>query len=284
MMRSTALCLALLALAAPVSAASSQTQAGAQAARSFAYADLADLALEAPIVAHVRVEDSDVLSSREAPNVPYGHRRFLIEASIVALIRSPGPMPAKVAWLVDIPNDARGRRARIERGTEYLVLAMPAPGSPDEWRLVAPDSLLPYSPGTADRLREILREALAPSAPAEIIGVGRAFHVPGSLPGESETQIFFLTADQRPISLSILRRPGEAPRWSVATGELVDDSAEAPERETFLWFRLACGLPRTLPPQTLAEADSAERPRIIEDYRLVLDALGPCMRHRRAQP
>jgi hypothetical protein len=105
--------------------------------------------------------------------------------------------------------------------------------------------------------------------------------VPGSLPGESETQIFLQTANGRPISLNVLRRPGETARWSVALSEIVDDAAEPPQRDTLLWYRLACTLPPQLPPQSLQEATDAERRTIATDYRLIKEGLGPCARSRR---
>lgn len=252
------------------------------ATAGFAYADLADLALAAPVVAHVRVERSDALSERETTGVPTGHRRFLIEASVVALIRGQGGLPARVRYLVDLPNDDRGRRQRIRRGTEYLLFASQAPGEPDELRLTAPDAQLPFDAATAAQLREILRESLASGAPPRIVGIGRAFHVPGSLPGESETQFFLLAADDRPISISVLRRPGEEPRWSVALGELVDAAAAAPRPDTLLWYRLACTLPRTLPAESVRDATESEARAIRADYRLVLEGLGRCERRRTA--
>src|SRR6185503_7233832 len=115
-----------------------------------------------------------------------------------------------------------------------------------------------YNAATAERLRALLRELTAADAPPRITGIGRAFHVPGSLPGESETQIFLQTADARPISLSILRRPGERPRWSVALSEIVDEAAAPPAPDTLLWYRLACTLPPRLPAQALSEASAEE--------------------------
>jgi hypothetical protein len=63
--------------------------------------------------------------------------------------------------------------------------------------------------------------------------------------------------------------------------ELVDDNASTPRAESLLWYRLACTLPRALPPQSLAEASAAEADAIRADYRLVLESLGPCVRNRR---
>lgn len=244
------------------------------------YADLADLALAAPVAAHVEIERARRLGEREAPNAPPGHRRFLIEGRVVALIRGPALAP-RVGWLIDLPNDARGRPARIARRSQWLVFAQPVPGRPDDLRLVASDSMIAFSPAAAERVRAVLRESAAADPPPRIVGIGRAFHVPGSLPGESETQIFLRTEDERPISIVVLRRPGETPRWSVALGEMIDDAAAPPRPETLLWYRLACTLPQSLPAQSLADAGPREAQAIRDDYRLVLERLGPCARSRR---
>ncbi|MBX9729190.1 MAG: hypothetical protein K2X31_09805, partial [Sphingopyxis sp.] len=81
-----------------------------------------------------------------------------------------------------------------------------------------------------------------------------------------------------PVSLSILRRPGETPRWAVAFGEIVDESATVPQRRTLGWYRLACGLPPALPPASLAAMPGAEARATAEDYALVLRSLGACDR------
>jgi hypothetical protein len=244
------------------------------------YADLADLAVPAPVAAHLRLRSSDTLSAREAPNVPPGHRRVLVEADVVALIRGQGGLAGPVSYVVDLANDSRGRLPRLGRRDEVLVLAERVPNRPNELRLTAPDAQLPYSPQLAERLRAILREASAADAPPRIVGIGRAFYVPGSLTGESETQIFLQAEGDRPISLNVLRRPGEQPRWSVALSEIVDDAAAPPARDTFLWYRLACTLPPRLPAASLSEAAADEADAIQADYRLVIDGLGPCTRTR----
>jgi hypothetical protein len=155
------------------------------------------------------------------------------------------------------------------------------PGRPAELRLVARDAQLAYSPEAAARLRNLLREAAAADAPPRITGIGRAFHVRGSLPGESETQIFLQTSDNRPISLNVLRRPGEQPRWSVALGEMVDDAAQVPRGESLLWYRLTCTLPQALPASSLSDASADEARAIRADYRLVIEGLGRCVKNRR---
>jgi len=260
---------------------SQATPVAAPGAPPLTYADAADLALMAPVAAHVRVVRASALRERDAPGVKAGHRRFHIEADVVSLIRSPAALPSRVAWLVDLPSDSRGRAARLPKRTELLLLAAPVAGRPAELRLAAPDAQLPYSPAEAERLRSILREAAARNAAPRIVAVGRAFHVRGNIPGESETQIFLQAAGERPVSLSVLRRPGEQPRWVVSLAEMVDDNAVAPRPQTLLWYRLACGLPPALPAQSVAEASAEEAAAIRADYRVILDSLGPCARNRR---
>jgi hypothetical protein len=267
---------------APVLAAALALPAESQAPAAPAptYADLADLALAAPVAAQVRVADSVAVKPDRAPGLKPGHTRFFVEADLVSLIRSPQTLPTRLSWLVDLPNDARGKAARPRKGSEYLLLARPVPARPGELRLVAPDAQIPATAERAATLRSIVREASSASPPPRIAGIGRAFHVPGAIRGESETQIFLLTAGGTPVSLTVLRRPGQTAQWAVALSEIVDEAAAPPAPGTLLWYRLACGLPRTLPGQSLAEAGE-DKAAIESDYRLVLERLGPCVRTRK---
>jgi hypothetical protein len=244
------------------------------------YADLADLALAAPVAAHVRVAEAAAVKPERAPGLKPGMARFYVQAGLVSLIRSPQSLPARLSYVVDLPRDSKGKAPKLRRGGEFLLLAAPVPGKPGELQLAAADAQIAFTPERASTLRSIIREASSASPPPRIAGIGRAFHVPGAIRGESETQIFLQTAGGTPVSLTILRRPGETPHWAVALSEIVDEAAEPPAPGTLLWYRLACGLPRALPRQSLAEADAPGAAAIQADYRLVLDRLGPCVRAR----
>jgi hypothetical protein len=273
-MRTFCLTLALAALSAATPAAGDSAPAA-----PMSYADLADLALAAPAAAHVRIVQAIAVKDEQAPGLRPGFARLYVQAEVLALLRSPGPLPTRLAYVVDLPRDARGKAPRLRKGAEFLLLAAVA-GRPGEIRLIAPDAHIPYTPGAADRLRSIVREASGAAPPPRITGIGKAFHVPGAIPGESETQIFLQTADRRPVSLTVLRRPGQTAQWAVALGEIVDDAAAPPAAETLLWYRLACTLPPRLPRQSLADAEPAQAPAIEADYRLVMERLGPCARTR----
>jgi hypothetical protein len=264
-----------LAAAAAVPAESQAPPAAAPT-----YADLADLALAAPVAAQVRIADAVAVKAERAPDLRPGLARFYVEAALVSLIRSPRTLPPRLSYVVDLPLDSRGKPPRLRKGGEFLVLAAPVAGKPGELRLAAPDAQIPFTPERAATLRSIIGEASSASPPPRIAGIGRAFHVPGAIRGESETQIFLQTAGGAPVSLTVLRRPGETPQWAVALSEIVDEAAAPPAPGTLLWYRLACGLPRALPRQSLAEAGE-NKAAIEADYRLILDRLGPCVRSRR---
>jgi hypothetical protein len=250
-------------------------------AAALTYADLADLALAAPVAAHVRLKRAAPLKGAQAGSVPTGRTRFYVEADVVSLIRGVQGIPQQVTYLADAPNLANGKPARFAKKSEYIILAAAVPGRPGELRLAAPDAQLPFTADRANVVRAILREATAADAPPSIAGIGKAFHVPGTLPGESETQIFLQTADGRPVSLSVLRRPGQTPRWAVALSEMVDDAAAPPQPNSLLWYRLACTLPRTLPASSYADAEGNAPAAIRADYGLVIERLGRCARTRR---
>ncbi|HEV2746982.1 MAG TPA: hypothetical protein VGW34_06750 [Allosphingosinicella sp.] len=268
---------AAIIAAAAAPAESQPPSAGA----ALTYADLADLALTAPVAAHVELRKAVPLKREAAAGVRPGETRFYVEADLISLIKGPGGLPARVSYLVDLPNPPGRRPPRLRGESQHIVLAATVAGRPGELRLAAPDAQLPFDPATAGRLRDILGEASRADAPPPITGIGRAFHVPGALPGESETQIFLQTADGRPVSLSVLRRPGETPLWAVALSEIVDDAAAEPRPETLLWYRLACSLPAALPAASLAAAEPGQSEAIRMDYRLVKARLGPCLRNRR---
>jgi hypothetical protein len=243
------------------------------------YADLADLVLAAPVVADATIRSTARIKGAEAAGVAAGRQRLYVTADVTALIRGAGGTPPRIGYLLDIAPDANGRFAKLKK-MRVLVLARPVPGSPDQLQLVAPDAQLPWTPGTDARVRAIARAAVAPDAAPQVTGIGNAFHVPGALPGEGETQVFVQTADRSPMSLSILRRPGERPRWAVALSEVVDEAAGPPPHETLLWYRLACGLPQTLPEHATATLSAADAERAGVDYAFVLAQLGPCGRTR----
>ncbi|HUD92292.1 hypothetical protein [Sphingobium sp.] len=242
------------------------------------YADIVDLADHAPLVAIVRIRNIIKIKAEQAGAVPQGHQRVYIEAEVSGLIRGEGGISPTVTYLYDSPLDRRGKLPKLKKA-EMIVFARGG-GRPGEIQLVAPDALIPAFPSEISRVKQILSALVAPDAPPTILGLGDAFHVAGTIAGEGETQIFLRTENGDPVSLSILRRPGQAPRWAVALGEIVDEAARPPEPGSLLWYRLACGLPFTLSPRSTRSLSVQDAEAARADYKLVIDALGPCERTR----
>lgn len=243
------------------------------------YADLADLALASPIVVQARITRSWTLKPDEAPDVAPGRIRLLIEAEIERLIVGASGLPPVIRYLVDVPKDAKGKAPKLKKLSVIAFLSGDST-RPGQLRLVARDAQLNWTPALDETVRGILKEATAPGGRLRINGVTSAFHIPGAVPGESESQIFLSTSEQRPVSLSILRRPGQQPRWTVAMGDFVDEAARPPERDTLAWYRLACSLPAALPSAAASRLSGEDRLAVARDYQVVLQGLGPCGRTR----
>jgi hypothetical protein len=267
---------ALLALSLVAQPGAAAPAAGPVAAPAYGYVETAEMALAAPLAIAARIDRAIALKGAQAEGVAPGRIRYYVEADVTALIKGQAAVPPRVSYLVDLPPSPDGRKYK-PKGTPVLLLASQG-RTPGELRLIGPRAQIPQTPENERQLRAILTAAVAPDAPPVITGITRAFYVPGSLPGESETQIFLSTADSRPVSLNVLRRPGEQPRWAVALTELVDASAAPPERNTLLWFRLACALPPSLPTRALIGLSDSEEEAIRADYKVVLDGLGACTR------
>lgn len=264
-----------------------QPPATAAPASPYSYADIADLASAAPIAIHARISRAVALKPAQAPGVAAGHSRFYVEADVVSLIRGNGPLAARISYLVDLPQDAKGKAPKLKKKQPVLLFARPVAGaaagsnSTGSVQLVAPDAQLPWDPATEAQLRAILTEMVKPGAPPAVTGIANGFHVPGTLPGEGETQLFLDTRTGEPVSLTILTAADGSRRWAAAFGEIVDGSAAVPARGTLAWYRLACGLPRTLPLSKLAGTAPEDRRKAASDYAIVLGALGECTRTRK---
>jgi len=279
---------ALMGLSAGIPGVSiAQTPAVAAPASPYSYADVADLATAAPMAIHARIASATALKPDRAPGVAAGSSRFYVEADVVGLIRGSGPLAARIAYLVDLPLAANGKPVKLKKKQPVLLFARPVAAgaagtnSTSSVRLVAPDAQLPWDPATEARLRAILTELVRPGAAPAITGFANGFHVPGTLPGEGETQLFFDTATREPMSLTILTMADGSRRWAAAFGEIVDGSAAVPARDTLAWYRLACGLPRRLPEAKLAGTPPEDRRKAVADYAVVLGALGDCTRTRK---
>lgn len=249
------------------------------ATANLTYADLASLADAAPLVIEVEVKDQTPVEIERSPGLAPGHVRLYLEAQTLSLLTGNVPVGEYLRYLADVPLDAKGKVPKLRKG-QFILFARPVPGRPGEVQLVSPAGQLALSAPLEERLRPILRELAAPDAPPAITGIRDALAVEGTLVGESETQIFLDTATGDPASITVTRRPGQAPRWGVSWSDIVDQAATAPARDTLAWYRLACALPPRLPASANLARDPQARDLAAQDYAFVLARLGECSRAR----
>jgi hypothetical protein len=245
------------------------------------YADIADIVTISPLIVDAQVKKTTKIPPEQAVGVPANIQRLLVEADVMALIRGSDGIAGSVRFLLDVPKDAKGKIPKLKK-MRYFLLGNKATGLPGTIRLSRPDALIEWSAANDAMLRAITKEAVIIDAPQPIVGLTSAFHSPGTVIGEGETQIFVEAKNNQIYSLSVFSRPGEAKRWAVSTGEVIDESATAPAKNTLLWYRLACGLPRALDSKLVetTEADNVKRAQ--DDYAYVVQSLGKCDRTRRA--
>lgn len=263
---------ALLAAAVPLAAQTAQPSAV-----PLTYADIVSLAEDAPLVLKVQIRDQVQVKPERAPGLAPGHARLFVEARTLALIAGTTPVGEELRYLVDVPLTEKGKVPKLKK-KEMILFARPVPGSPGTLQLAGDGAQRPYTPEFEAQLRPVLTELVAPDAPPRITRVADALAVEGTLVGESETQLFLDTEKNGPVSITVVRRPNQQPRWGVSWTEIVDQSARPPQRGTLAWYRLACTLPGELPTEANLSRDSRARALAARDYAYVIEQLGPCQR------
>ena len=238
------------------------------------YAQIAGLALGAPVIVRATIVKTARIAPADATGLAPGKVRLLVTARLDAAILAPSDVPAQISYLFDTPGDAKGRPPKL-KDAPVLLFLRPVPGKVDQFQLIGANAQQPADAAAEARVRAILGEARSGKVP-EVTGIASAFRVPGSIPGEAESQFFLTTRAGKPVSLVLLTRPGQPQRLSVALGDVIDEAAAPVRPDTLLWYRLACFLPRGLPPAALQSVDAADRPALAEDYAAVLRQLGAC--------
>ena len=238
-------------------------------------ADYANLIQRAPTILTATITRAREIDRDQAPGLAPGFRRLLVRAEVDGVIAARSAVPGTISYLVDVPETARGRAPKLQGKRVQLFLGREQ--GPGEFALAHRYGQQPWSAEREEIVRRLVREQADPKVRAmRPRAITSAFHVEGSLPGESESQIFVDTEAGTPISLVVLNRPGERPRFAVATGDIIDSAAEAPTPGSLTALLLACGLPQALPEDVTVSGDHEALAR---DYALVRTSLGICDRN-----
>ena len=239
------------------------------------WTDLADLALAAPVVLIGTVRRADRLGRRAAPDVPAGQVRVLVEADLSAVLKAPGLLPARAAWLW---QGVAGPRNSLPfaRTQPVLLFARPLAGGANPevqaMALISPHGQQPWSAGAEAAVRAVLAENVEAGRQARMVtAVSDAARSEGTIAGRSESQFFLATDLGKPMTLVVRHTPGQPAAVLVAAGELVDHAAPIVPH-TLTWRALACGMPARLPARLAADSGLAG------DYALAKKVVGACDR------
>ena len=247
-------------------------------ASSVSYPDLVGLADSTPLIIRALPRKIAAVEPARARNLRPGWGRFYVEAKTEALIAGTASLGEALRYLVDLPLDAKGKPPAFKKKS-VVLFARTVPDHPGDLQLVVPDAQLLWDAALDLRIRNVVRELIAPGAPPRMTGVREAVHVSADLAGAGETQIFLQSASGEPAAITVSRQPGAAPHWGVSFSELVANDT-APRRDTLGWYRLACFLPPVLPAAANVAGDQVDRAAAAQDYAFVRDQLGDCVRNR----
>jgi hypothetical protein len=273
-----AACLMFWGLGLPALAMPTEPILYAVPAETTSYADIADLVVIAPVIVDAKIRGLKKVPAEQAVGVPFNIQRFVVEADVQGLIRGTGGITPRVRFVLDLAKDSRGKLPSLNK--QRLFLMANYTNVPGNIKLARPDALIQWSAGNDSLLRSITKEAVQIDAPAQVTGIANAFHNPGTLLGDGETQIFLKTANNQPMAITVLSQQSVGKNWSVSTSELIDETSSAPKRNTLLWYRLACGLPKRIADSAYETTDSKSRSAAQADYMFVIKSLGPCDRQR----
>lgn len=254
-----------------------QARTDSKPAAQLSYSDATDLVTASPFVIKGRINSVKGVQI-ESPEAIGAERKYLLVAvDVESLIRGDNGVSPRVTFLAHPADPLGASPLRIRKQQPVMLFVKPV-AKPGQMQLVSRNAMQPWTVELEATARAITAEAVKADAPPAIKALGDAFHIEGSVAGESETQIFVKTVTGAPISLSVIRRPGQAVRWGVSLDEIIDEAAAPPARDTLLWYRLACGLPRTMPDEAVRELSFRDADAVRRDYAVIMESLGSCGR------
>ena len=114
------LLLASAMLVAPLPLGAQETARTAE----LTYADIVDLADEAPLVLRAQIRKQATVEPERSPGLEPGFVRLYIEARTSALIAGNVPVGGSLRYLVDVPLDAKGKAPKLKK-QEVVLFARP---------------------------------------------------------------------------------------------------------------------------------------------------------------
>lgn len=244
------------------------------------YDDMMAIIIDSNLVVDIIVRKVKKLPPSQSIGAPIGKERLLITANVQSLIRADRGINSEIKFLYDAPVNSRGKIPKLKK-QRFFAFGRNVANRPDFIKLTYTDSILPYDAQMDLMIRSAITEVIAPNAAQKITGISSAFHSPGTIIGEGETQIFLNTEFRQPMALSVVSTGNQSRSWSLSTSEVIDINATEPRRSSLLGHRLACSLPQNIEPSKIESSDPRDSRKAADDYNFVKNAIGPCVRNIR---
>lgn len=244
------------------------------------YDDMMAIIIDSNLVADIIVKKVQKLPASQSIGVPVTQKRLLITANVQSLIRAEQGINSEIKFLYDAPVDSRGKVPKLKK-QRFFAFGRNVVNRPDFIKLSYVDSIMPYDQQTDLLIRSAITEVIAPNAAQKITGISSAFHSPGTIIGEGETQIFLNTEFRQPMAISVVSKSDQRRNWSVSTSEVIDINATEPKRRSLLGHRLACSLPQNIQSNLIESNSPTDTRKAADDYAYVRNAIGPCVRNIR---
>jgi hypothetical protein len=243
------------------------------------YPVAARLYLNSPVVARGLIKSQSKLGKKETaalPALPPGQGRAMLVAELQTVLKAPDALPAQLKFLWQGPLDAKGKVPGFKKQTLLLFLTPVTANGVTGYGLSDINSVRPWQPAEDTQLRAIATAAQDPAQRGLAIkGVRTTFvTLPGDANSDPYVHILFATMSDAPLAAILEKQSG---KWVLRTTMTdLDQDAAAIERQSLLWYHMACGLPAAPPSNVIKQPTEAESALAREAWSGMLEQLGPC--------
>ncbi len=243
------------------------------------YPVAARLYLGSHVVARGLIKSQTKLSKSEnatLPALPANQGRALLEAELQSVFKAPDALPAKLKFLWQGPLDAKAKPPNFKKQTLLLFLTQVTANGATGYGLTDINSVRPWGQAEDEQLRVIAAAAQDPAQRGLAIkGVRTAFvTVPEDTNSDAYVHILFATLNNAPLAAILEKQQG---KWVLRTTLTdLDQDAVGIQRQSLLWYHMACGLPTEPPATVIQQPSDAESALAREAWSGMLEQLGPC--------
>jgi hypothetical protein len=243
------------------------------------YPVAARLYLSAPVVVRGLVKGQSKLAKKDnagLPPLPADQGRAMLEMELQGALKAPDALPSTLKFLWQGPLDAKAKMPNFKKQILLAFLTSVTANGATGYGLIDVNSIKSWSQAEEAQLRAIASAAQDPAQRGLAIKAVRTAFVTVPEDGNSEpyVHILFDTQNRAPLAAIMTK---QTTGWALRTTLTdLDQDAIAVQRQSLLWYHMACGLPASPPPAVANQASDAEKVLAVEAWSAMLEQLGPC--------